>query len=152
MPSSEVLCHVAVVRTSVSKERSASIIRVTRIGELGTTLAVTVNVVPSSPILITLVVEAIRSSESLFLQEPHGVTTQKTPFFTGILFPIAKSSLYYAGNEAALFMRLHLLQAIVLFHQNRRQEASKLLARADSELSSLKLDDCSLSTLMELGA
>jgi hypothetical protein len=48
-------------------------------------------------------------------------------------------------------MRLHLLQAVVLFHQNRRQEASKLLARADSELSLLKVDDCSLGTLMELG-
>jgi hypothetical protein len=48
-------------------------------------------------------------------------------------------------------MRLHLLQAVVLFHQNKRQEASELLARADSELSSLKVDDCSLSTLMELG-
>lgn len=48
-------------------------------------------------------------------------------------------------------MRLHLLQAIVLFHQNKRQEASKLLARADSELSALKVDDQSLSTLMELG-
>ncbi|GFG28527.1 hypothetical protein Cfor_03640 [Coptotermes formosanus] len=56
-----------------------------------------------------------------------------------------------AGNEAALFMRLHLLQAIVLFHQNKRQEASKLLARADSELSALKVDDYSLSTLVELG-
>ncbi|PNF44038.1 hypothetical protein B7P43_G16238 [Cryptotermes secundus] len=55
------------------------------------------------------------------------------------------------GNEAALFMRLHLLQAVVLFHQNKRQEASTLLARADSELSSLKVDDYSLSTLMELG-
>jgi len=60
-------------------------------------------------------------------------------------------SKHLAGNEAALFMRLHLLQAIVLFHQNKRQEASKLLARADSELSALKVDDHSLSTLMELG-
>jgi hypothetical protein len=31
------LRHVALVTTDVSKERSASIIRVTRIGELGTT-------------------------------------------------------------------------------------------------------------------
>jgi hypothetical protein len=31
------------VRTDVSEERSASIIKVTRIGELGTTLAVTNN-------------------------------------------------------------------------------------------------------------
>jgi hypothetical protein len=37
------LCHVALVRTDVSEELSASIIKVTRIGELGTTLAVTSN-------------------------------------------------------------------------------------------------------------
>jgi hypothetical protein len=35
------LCHVALVRTDVSEEPSASFIMVTRIGELGTTLAVT---------------------------------------------------------------------------------------------------------------
>jgi hypothetical protein len=34
---------VPLVRTDVSEERSASFIRVTRIGELGTTLAVTSN-------------------------------------------------------------------------------------------------------------
>jgi hypothetical protein len=37
------LRHVAIVRTDVSKELSASFIRVTRIGVLGTTLAVTGN-------------------------------------------------------------------------------------------------------------
>jgi hypothetical protein len=37
------LCHVALVRTDVSEESSASFIRVTRISELGTTLAVTSN-------------------------------------------------------------------------------------------------------------
>jgi hypothetical protein len=37
------LHHVAVVRTDVSEEFSACFIRVTRIGELGTTLAVTNN-------------------------------------------------------------------------------------------------------------
>jgi hypothetical protein len=36
-------CRVALVRTDVSEALSASIIRVTRIGELGTTLAVTSN-------------------------------------------------------------------------------------------------------------
>jgi hypothetical protein len=41
MASSGILRRVALVRTDVSEERSASIIRVTRIGELGTTLAVT---------------------------------------------------------------------------------------------------------------
>jgi hypothetical protein len=34
---------VALLRTDVSEEHSASIIRVTRIGEVGTTLAVTSN-------------------------------------------------------------------------------------------------------------
>jgi hypothetical protein len=37
------LCHVALVRTDVSEELSVSFIRVTRISELGTTLAVTSN-------------------------------------------------------------------------------------------------------------
>jgi hypothetical protein len=43
MPCSGMLRHVALVRTDVSEEHSASIIRVTRIVELGTTLAVTSN-------------------------------------------------------------------------------------------------------------
>jgi hypothetical protein len=40
MPSSGTLRRVALVRTEVSEELSASFISVTRIGELGTTLAV----------------------------------------------------------------------------------------------------------------
>jgi hypothetical protein len=43
MLSSGMLRHVALVRTDVSKERIVSIIRVTRIGKLGTTLTVTSN-------------------------------------------------------------------------------------------------------------
>jgi hypothetical protein len=41
--SSGKLRRLALVRTDVSEELSASFIRVTRIGELGTTLAVTSN-------------------------------------------------------------------------------------------------------------
>jgi hypothetical protein len=41
--SSGMLCRVALVRTDVLEELSDSFIRVTRIGELGTTLAVTSN-------------------------------------------------------------------------------------------------------------
>jgi hypothetical protein len=43
MTSYEILRRVALVRTYVLEERSASIIRVIRIGELGTALAVSVN-------------------------------------------------------------------------------------------------------------
>jgi hypothetical protein len=43
MMSSGRLRRVALVRTDVSEELKASFIRVTRIGELGTTLAVTSN-------------------------------------------------------------------------------------------------------------
>jgi hypothetical protein len=43
MASSGMLRRVALVRTDVSEELSASFIRKTRIGELGTTLAVTIN-------------------------------------------------------------------------------------------------------------
>jgi hypothetical protein len=41
MPSSMILRRVALVITEVSEELSSSITRVTRIAELGTTLAVT---------------------------------------------------------------------------------------------------------------
>jgi hypothetical protein len=79
------LRRVALVRADVSEELSASIIRVTRIGELGTTLAVTSNKVlvfvflrsvrrllvtanvPSPPILVILMMEALRSSETSVL-------------------------------------------------------------------------------------
>jgi DNA-binding TFAR19-related protein (PDSD5 family) len=43
MQSSGMLRRVALVRTDVSEELSTSIIRVTKIGELGTTLGITNN-------------------------------------------------------------------------------------------------------------
>jgi hypothetical protein len=79
------LRHVALVRTAVSEEHSASFIRVTRIGELGTTLAATSNrrklrrnisvrlllvaasVVLSLPTFVTLMKEAPGSSETSVL-------------------------------------------------------------------------------------
>jgi hypothetical protein len=79
LASSGMLRRMAIVRAAVSEELSASIIRVTRISELGTTLAhfvflrsvrrllVTANVVLSPPILVTLMMEALGSSESSVL-------------------------------------------------------------------------------------
>jgi hypothetical protein len=74
---------VALVRTEDSEESTATIIGVARIGELGTTFAVTssrsmllrsmllllvtAKVAPSSPILVTLMKEALRSSETSVL-------------------------------------------------------------------------------------
>jgi hypothetical protein len=68
MVSSGLLRHVALVRTDVSVELSASSIRVTKIGELGTTQAATAAcVVPSSSIFVTLMKEAPGSSETSIL-------------------------------------------------------------------------------------
>jgi hypothetical protein len=77
------LRRVAPVRTDDLEKLIASIIRVTSIGELGTTLTVTsnrrrllrsvrwllvtANVVPSSPILVTLMIETLSSSETSVL-------------------------------------------------------------------------------------
>jgi hypothetical protein len=58
------LRRVVLVRTDVSGELSASFIRVTKIGELGTTLAVTSIV---SPIFVTLMKEALSSSDTSVL-------------------------------------------------------------------------------------
>jgi hypothetical protein len=69
------LHSLALVRTGVSEKRRASIIRVTRIGELWTALTVTyqvleclllvtANVVPSLLILVPLMTEALLSSKT----------------------------------------------------------------------------------------
>jgi hypothetical protein len=67
---------MALVRTDVSEEPGAPFIRVTRIGELGTTQAATSN-------------QRTRGRQvppkHRFLQEPHGVTSQRTPFFISML-------------------------------------------------------------------
>jgi hypothetical protein len=84
---------VALVRTDVSEGRIASFIRVTRIRELETTLAVevmylrsvlllivTAKIVPISPNFVNLMMEALIPPKRQFLQEPHAVTTKKTEF------------------------------------------------------------------------
>jgi hypothetical protein len=69
---------MTLVRTDVSEESMASIVRVKIIDQLVTTLAVTSNlitlrrntkyyVVPRSPILVTLMMEALSSSETSVL-------------------------------------------------------------------------------------
>jgi hypothetical protein len=88
MVSSGMLRRVALVRADVSEEpdktrrqeqptyAAKKFLRSVRL------LLVAACVVPSSPILITMMKEAPGSKKRRFLQEPHGVTSQKTPFFT----------------------------------------------------------------------
>jgi hypothetical protein len=99
MESSGMLGRVALVRTDVSEVLVASFIRVTRIGELGTTLAVTSNrrtlfhrsvrrllvtasVVPSSPILVTRMKEGLSSSETPVLTR----ATRRSPRHSSSIF------------------------------------------------------------------
>jgi hypothetical protein len=88
MPSSGMVRHAALVRTDVSEEHIASIIRVTKINELETLavtsirstlqrdIMVTANVLPSSPIPVTLMTVAMCSSETSVLTRArwHNVT------------------------------------------------------------------------------
>jgi hypothetical protein len=90
MAYSAMLRRVVLVRTDVSEEHSATFFMVTRIGQLGTKLAPTSNrstvcrlllrasVVPISPTLVTLMKEALSSSQTPFLKEPHSVTSHSS--------------------------------------------------------------------------
>jgi hypothetical protein len=101
MVSSGKLRRVTLVRTNVSEELSSSFIRVTRIGELGTTLAATSNrrtlrrntKGSVRRLLVKLVLFLFQRFWSPWwrrlydppkrrsLLQPHSVTSQKTPFF-----------------------------------------------------------------------
>jgi hypothetical protein len=101
MSSSRMWRHVALVRIDVSGERITSIIRVTTIGELGITSAVTshrtANVIPSFLIRVILMMEAIRSSDTSVLtraawrhisevDNPHSHHRENLKSYTKILY------------------------------------------------------------------
>jgi hypothetical protein len=70
-------CHVVLVRTDVSEKHIASIIRVERISDLGTALAVTSNWCK----LWRNTNVKLCPPKRRFLQEPHSIISQKTAFF-----------------------------------------------------------------------
>jgi hypothetical protein len=110
MSSSGMLRLMALVRTDVSEELRASIFRVTRIGELGKTLDITTNrhtlrrnvyvlrrllvtasLIPSSPILVNLMMEAIGSSEMSVITR----ATRRISSEDGIVHKTTTSSIWF---------------------------------------------------------
>jgi hypothetical protein len=98
MGFSGMLRRVTLVRTDVSEDLSASFIKVTRIGELGTMLVLTINrcklrssqlaSVDSYSQRCSYFKDSCHPDEggakflrNVGLQEPCGVTSHKTPFF-----------------------------------------------------------------------
>lgn len=56
-----------------------------------------------------------------------------------------------SANERCLLMRLHLMQGIVAYHQNKREDARQMFNEVQLELQTLKIDENSLTSLTEMG-
>jgi hypothetical protein len=106
MQSSGILRHAALVRTDVSEEFSASIIRVTIIGKLGT-------------------------MKCQFLQEPHAITSQKMAFF--IVTAVKTSNLTKASHilreKPSTIIFKYSPTPIKDSHSNDTEESSSVMRR-----------------------
>jgi hypothetical protein len=74
---------------------------VTKIGELGTTQAATSN---------RRMLRSQVPPKRRFLQEPHGVTTQKTPFFMVLEVVVSETALAYHATIVTNYIRSLLIE------------------------------------------
>jgi hypothetical protein len=81
LPSSGMLPYVALVKTNVSKEHSASIIRVKRIFQTCISCQLLLTLFLAHGFLSPWWRKHYVPPKRRFLQEPHGVTSQRTAFF-----------------------------------------------------------------------
>jgi hypothetical protein len=148
------LRRVALVRTDVSDERIASIIRVTRTGELWTTFAVTsnevrcevilstlrlvvaVNVVASSPILVTLTMETMHSNET---SVPTGARQRNIPEDGVVLMCNNFRNSLYSYTRS-------FLQRIFCYLEDRKKNRLMLLCRPGLSMCENRLIACLLSS------
>ncbi|KAI8440727.1 hypothetical protein MSG28_009067 [Choristoneura fumiferana] len=82
---------------------------------------------------------AIKSISLTIYSLKYSKGMYKTEFRNGKLFIEKIPARNTRANERALLLRLYLLQGIVCFHQNKREEARHLLDKAEAELNSLRV-------------
>jgi hypothetical protein len=97
------LCHVAIVRTDVSEERSASFIRVHLVFLRSVhRLLVTATVVRTSPIHVTVIKEALYPSETLVLTRTTRRNISEDAILQYIKMLLSLTKLYYNSDSALL--------------------------------------------------